>query len=139
MSLRGFKGIEKYSKKTVPESGTAQLHKVSIAAFAAMILRSPVDTGRFRGNWKGSVGQPNLNREQEVSQEVSLGSPPTSLEMSNIQPGLQAKLGEDVYIANNLNYAEGLENGKSPQAPGGVLHVTAREIQGKLNTRNQKI
>jgi hypothetical protein len=111
-----------------------QLKKVTLAAFAGVVKRSPVDTGRFRGNWNGAKETPDLSTV-DAGQNTQQGGAITQRESANLTPALQAKIGEDVYITNNLDYAQRLENGWSAQAPGGVLHITAREIQSKLDSR----
>jgi hypothetical protein len=110
--------------------------KVAIFAFGAIVKRSPVDTGRFRGNWQGSINSPVLSTKN-IEQDTMPGGPPTATEQANLSGALTGKLGDDIYIANNLDYAEGLENGRSKQAPAGVLHITVNEIRSRLDLRGQ--
>jgi len=134
MSKLGFTGLEKYTR-TLNDKGNKTLQKVTLAAYSGLVRRSPVDTARFRGGWHGSVHTPDLtiNPEGQSDSGIKQGSGVTGREAANITPALKAKLGEDVYISNNLDYAVPLENGHSPQAPFGVLHITARSIQAKLD------
>ena len=130
--------MDKYTR-TIKDKGNSKLRKVTLTAFRGLVKRSPVDTARFRGNWMGSVGGPDLTVNLEGQQEaertvIKLGSPTTGREASNIAPALQAKIGEDVYISNSIEYGPGLEAGTgSPQAPHGMLHITARQIQAALD------
>lgn len=144
--MAGFKGLGKFRRKA-KKKGNAALHKLTEDAFGTLVRNSPVDLGNFRGNWLGSknvprIGDPKNYRRSEgttgtiQSQRVSnagvtKGAPPTSFERSNLAPALTAKLGEKVYITNNLDYATALENGHSPQAPNGVLHVSAQEVRAR--------
>ncbi|AJO79378.1 phage protein [Pseudomonas sp. MRSN 12121] len=90
---------------------------IAMAMLNKIVLRSPVDTGRFRGNNILSIGSPVYT----ASAEVDPGGGAT------IQRGLSVMSGLEpftvVYIQNNLPYAERLENGWSDQAPGGVYEL----------------
>jgi hypothetical protein len=83
-----------------------------------IVLRSPVDTGRFRGNNIVSVGAPVYASSENLDPSGS----------ETIQRGLSAMSGLEpytqVYIQNNLPYATALEDGHSKQAPGGVYAVS---------------
>ena len=64
-------------------------------------LLSPVDTGRYRGSHVMSVGQPS-----SATVGVGFVTPPNGMPTMS--------------IANNLPYAERIENGWSSQSPTGV-------------------
>ena len=87
---------------------------IAMAMLNEITLRSPVDTGRFRGNNIVSIGAPVFSQSANVDPTGS----------ATISAGLNAVTGLEpftvVYIQNNLPYAERLENGWSDQAPGGV-------------------
>lgn len=89
-----------------------------MAMLNEIVLRSPVDTGRFRGNNIVSIGSPVYTNTAEVD--------PTGGE--TINRGLSVTSGLEpftvVYIQNNLPYAERLENGWSDQAPGGIYELS---------------
>lgn len=88
-----------------------------IKLFDMVAVASPVDTGRFRGNWQCSVGTPNISTIESVRP------------LSQVQKEIQANLGElkdTVFLTNNLPYAEPLEyDGHSAQAPEGMVRVNA--------------
>ncbi|UQS92524.1 HK97 gp10 family phage protein [Pseudomonas chlororaphis subsp. piscium] len=91
---------------------------IAMAMLNEIVLRSPVDTGRFRGNNIVSIGSPVYTNTAEVD--------PTGGE--TINRGLSVTSGLEpftvVYIQNNLPYAERLENGWSDQAPGGIYELS---------------
>jgi hypothetical protein len=73
---------------------------------------SPVDTGRFRGNWMIS--------EDEIDDSTYDGeAPPYSLEIT---------AGKNYYITNSLPYAQRLAEGHSKQAPAGWIELIAAAI-----------
>ncbi|AZD07566.1 HK97 gp10 family phage protein [Pseudomonas chlororaphis] len=90
---------------------------IAMAMLNEIVLRSPVDTGRFRGNNIVSIGSPVYANTTEV--DASGGE--------TINRGLSAMSGLQpftvVYIQNNLPYAERLEDGWSDQAPGGIYEL----------------
>lgn len=130
MSSLGFKGIEKYVVH-IRKISVRELRKVIMTAFRTIVTTSPVDTGRFRLNWNTAIGFVDT-RTTEATQSTRLGAPPTGKELENASKGMKAKLGQTVYISNDLDYADRLENGYSKQAPSGVLHRSVREVESRL-------
>lgn len=100
-----------------------QLHalarKVTFDVFRRVVLRSPVDTGRFRANWNISVGAPNYLTTN--STEESRGA-------AEAAKALTLPVGGVVYLSNGLPYAQRLEYGWSQQAPAGMVRVTVAEF-----------
>jgi hypothetical protein len=98
------------------------VRKITFGVYYNICLGSPVDTGRFLGNWQIGLGI------------IPLGE----LDVSNTNRALQAALGHSIlekakaggiiYIANNLPYALALEYGHSQQAPSGMVRITLANI-----------
>ena len=110
------------------EKTTRNANKVlalsSFVVFSRVITRSPVDTGRFRGNWQIGVGSAPAD---ELEATDKTGGPTIS---NGENVALSARLGQDVFIVNNLPYASRLETGYSQQAPAGMVAVTVAEWPG---------
>jgi len=88
-----------------------------------VVLKSPVDTGRFRGNWMFSPGV--------IPRGTVPGVDPaghTTLSRLVAEIG-RTGAGGVTYLSNNLPYAVRLENGWSDQAPQGMVRLTAMEFQ----------
>lgn len=88
-----------------------------IALFDTVVLATPVDEGRLRGNWQCSLmtpkgGELDLRPPAEVSQEIK----------DTINP---SDLLDSLWLSNNLSYAEAIENGHSAQAPSGMAKSSA--------------
>jgi len=103
--------------------------KVALEALNRIVMRSPVDTGRFRANWNVSFGTEDLSTTDATDKSGS----------STIAKGLAtinqyAKLSQVIYVSNNLPYANRLENGWSKQAPQGMVALTLAELStiGKI-------
>lgn len=108
-----------------------------------IVQRSPVDTGRFRGNWQIAAGGPDI-RTNEPFDKQALGSPPSAGTFSRWQAEVQAAtIGSTFYITNSLPYARRLEyEGWSSKAPSGMVRVTVVEygqiIQSVINKGAKK-
>lgn len=88
-----------------------------------VVLRSPVDTGAFRGNHRVGIGalDPNANKADTSS--------PLQKGLATIQSG--GGLGKLVLISNSLPYAIRLENGYSQQAPLGIYSLSFMSVVSK--------
>ncbi|MDH0749522.1 HK97 gp10 family phage protein [Pseudomonas sp. GD03842] len=87
---------------------------IAMAMLNEVVLRSPVDTGRFRGNNIVSIGAPVYAQTGKVDPTGAATISDGVSELSGLEPFTV------VYIQNNLPYAERLENGHSKQAPSGI-------------------
>lgn len=113
------------------------VRKLALDAFAGILRRSPVDTGRFRSSHRLGINQADLSVSEERSGGVAESSPyPGGLELSKARSDLaRAKFGDTIHITNNLPYAQPLEDGSSGQTnkePGGIYQATFDEISAKL-------
>jgi hypothetical protein len=94
--------------------------KIALDVFSEVILMSPVDTGRFRGNWQVSIGSIPAGT-------VEIDDKAGTATIGKVQAetlGLAA--GQTIYLINNLPYAIPLEYGSSKQAPGGMVRLAAQ-------------
>lgn len=93
-----------------------------------IVQRSPVDTGRFRGQWQITAGGPDI-RTNEPFDKQPLGSAPSQFTFDRWKDHIQgATIGSTFYITNSLPYAKRLEyDGYSKQAPAGMVRVTVVE------------
>lgn len=107
------------------------VQKISFDLFGRVIMRSPVDTGRFRNNWQLGINQIPTGEvagtDKGAVNQVGLGA---SIAKSTMETNAAQLIGGDIaYLVNNLPYAERLEDGYSPQAAGGVVGVSVAEFQ----------
>ena len=87
--------------------------------FAAVVRRSPVDTGRFRANWNVSYGSADYTTSDSTDQVRGT---------TQALKALTLPVGGVTYLANGLPYARRLEYGYSAQAPGGMVRLAAAEF-----------
>lgn len=86
-----------------------------------VIERTPVDTGRARGNWMAAVGKysPDLTGSLDKDGAATVANVTATLD--------KITAGTVVYLTNTLPYILELENGSSKQAPSGMVQATLRE------------
>lgn len=87
------------------------ISKLVIDMFSGVVMASPVDTGRFRGNWQPSIGRYDNNwlPIEDAGGNVTIGK------IISIVPTF--KLGDVIYLVNNLPYSREVEYigwGKTP-------------------------
>ncbi|WP_421722427.1 hypothetical protein [Alloalcanivorax xenomutans] len=104
---------------------------VEIQVMTLIILRSPVDSGRFRGNWQASAGAPEMGGLDRLGAQASIEA------MESVVRALKG--GRVTYMANNLPYGPRLEyDGWSGQAPEGMVRKTAAQFQQIVQASAQK-
>jgi hypothetical protein len=115
-------GLDAFIAKAKANADTV-VRQASLSVLSSVVKRSPVDTGRFRGNWQTTIDAP-------ASGDVSLLDKSGAASISaGVGALTNVKAGETVWIVNNLPYAQRLENGYSDQAPAGMVRVTVTEFQ----------
>lgn len=118
--------LAKFEAKTLPKFDLA-VRKIALELFSRVILKSPVDTGRFRGNWQVSIGAiPTGTLEiNDRAGQIAIN------DATARTAGLEA--GDVVYLVNNLPYGPRLETGYSAQAPAGMIALSVQEFQQIAN------
>lgn len=115
----------------IKKVGDEHLRKVSAEMLQGVIMASPVMDGAFRSNHRVTV---NKTTNETVPSNGNR-SPKGTLDQQVFAEGagqiLQAKLGDNVYIQNNLPYALRLENGHSQQAENGIYALTFLSVASK--------
>ena len=111
-------------------------HKVMTAAYlqlaSAIIVRTPVKTGRARANWNAEINSPDISTTQQTDKRG------TKAKREAARVATKAKPGDTLYLTNNLPYIRGLEyNRRSNQAPRGMVRVTAAEWEAALRRANR--
>ena len=120
----GWTGVSpaQWATKTERKMDLA-VRKIALELFSRVILKSPVDTGRFRANWQVAIGSvPDGTLEiEDKSGTATISKADASV------AGLKA--GDVIYLVNNLPYALRLEDGYSGQAPAGMVGLTVQQFQ----------
>jgi len=82
----------------------------------ALVMRTPVDTGRLRANWQFGTAQIPTGEIDATDPASGLGGP---TEDRLIAAAKTAQAGTIHYIVNNLPYASVIEYGQYPNPPKG--------------------
>lgn len=100
------------------------IRAASIRILSRLVMMSPVDTGRFRGNWQvtfeAAAGNPLDTADPAGETTIANGS----IIIESFRVGMKS-----VFFTNALPYAYRLETGYSQQAPNGMVRITAAEFQ----------
>lgn len=99
------------------------VRKITMDVFNNVIQMSPVDTGRFRGNWQVATGEAPTGTVEMTDPSGATVMAQVAGEVGQMEPG------DVVYLVNNLPYARPLEEGHSQQAPGGMVALTVQRFR----------
>lgn len=99
------------------------IRDVVIQVGETIINLSPVDTGRFKGNWQFTVGQPSNFSLDTYDKDGQQTIAALVLKVNAMEPG------QVLWLVNNLVYAIPLEYGHSQKAPAGVVRITLARFQ----------
>jgi len=124
--LRRFANLTSQKMETVVKASLVRIG-------TSVVVKSPVDTGRFRSNWLAAYGTADTTVSMSV--DPSGQSSINRLKMS-VQ-GLTFR--EYFYFTNSLPYAKGLEYGDSMQAPSGMVRVSVAAWENILADEIRKV
>lgn len=114
--------LRAFQDKTERKIGLA-VGKIVLDAFSEVVVMSPVDTGRFRGNWQVAIGEQPTGTVELLDPDGTIVTARVAAVSGNVKPG------DVVYMVNNLPYARRLEDGYSQQAPAGMVKLTVQKYQ----------
>lgn len=98
--------------------------RMAFDIYNAIVMRTPVDTGRARGNWNVKTGgvDPSVDEERK-----------TTAPLIKSEDEIQLPVNEQaIYISNNLPYIKALEYGHSKQAPNGMVGVVVANAEAYM-------
>lgn len=127
---------QKFAEKIDVNLSTV-VRRISAQIYSDIVKAWPVDTGYSRRNWQVSANTPL---------EGLIGEPPKKGQSGVLEPlytpdgantALPLAKGDlDVWIVNNVEYAEALENGHSKQAPNGCVRIAVASAEAEMETMN---
>lgn len=128
------------------------LKKVTVEAFNSVTELTPVDTGRARAGWALAIDSPSefippdLVPEEKSAwkKKKKKGAKPPTPIFEKPDPNFEVLAlvdgSQPIYITNNVEYIEALEDGHSAQAPAGMVRITVAALEigiGRLLAANQ--
>jgi len=123
MPLLGRKKVDKAIVKTYQKKNN-QIRAVFFQTFTEVVIKTPVDSGRARGNWFLSVSTPSNSVSTSENSSSSLR------EVSSIPKSVFNKR---IFLTNNLPYVGTLEYGGFPSP---VKLGTKNKRTGKFEIRS---
>jgi hypothetical protein len=92
-----------------------------------VVNKTPVDTGRLRGNWQATIDAPatgTIELEDKAGQAT----------IQSAMPAIKQMTGRVFWLSNNLPYARRIEyeGHSSIKAPAGMVRVSIAELQDSL-------
>ena len=101
---------------------------ICLGIYKDVILGTPVDTGRARGNWQIAVGLPP---REEIARTERGGA---TNQMNEAKSKINRPMaGKSVFMANNVGYIMKLEEGHSVQSRGFITRAMKRAEARVLN------
>lgn len=98
--------------------------RLTVEIYSRVVLKSPVDTGRFRANWQ--FGNASVNGT--TTEATDKGGAGSIAQAAGVIMSTKIN-GQMLYITNSLSYAARLEyEGWSLQAPQGMVRITLAEM-----------
>lgn len=110
--------VDVFARDLVPRQVATLQRKIALQALRSVVLKTPVDTGRARGNWQTAIGQ---TTEDEKLMADPVGEGESVLRHVGFY--------QIVFLFNNVNYIIYLEDGTSEQAPNGMVQLTLEELK----------
>lgn len=106
---------------------------MALQLFSSIVIRTPVDEGRARGNWQVTINSvangTTEDRDKSGQRTITKGSQAIANRSGD----------QTLYFTNNLPYIEPLENGWSEQAPAGMVRVTLTEFEQALRKAAREV
>lgn len=110
-NLKGIAARFSRRAKRTQKNVDKLVKKTALAIHQQVVLATPVDTGRARGNWHIGLDSPV---RAETSELDPIGSATISAGQAVIA---RHNAGQDVFVSNNVDYIGALNDGWSAQAP----------------------
>lgn len=92
-----------------------------------IIEKTPIDTGRAKGNWIGAFDEPDTTTSETRQQQQAITGLRLKFTPSNVARN------NSIFVTNSLPYIKALEDGRSQmQAPHGMVRLSVTEFTAIL-------
>ena len=119
--------LDEFARQTGLAAGLLAKH-VALRIFTGVVRRTPVDTGIAKASWDVGIGAdpgPSIATIESVASGDVLSK---AAKISAAGPYTA------IYISNYVPYIVYLEEGRSSQAPSGMVEVTVNEAKSELRS-----
>jgi len=137
MGIRNLREIEVRTKalgKVAPEAVVRIQKAATLELQRGIVLATPVDKGRARGNWQVSQGSPASGELAPNGfpgeSSAARGSAATAAALTQgAGSAAETKPFTRTYVSNRLPYIESLNEGTSTQAPAGFIETAVARVR----------
>jgi len=119
-----FVGLDRFKDATEQDHANL-IRKVAFQLLDLIVRKTPVDTGRARGNWQVAV-------DTEAGEATVDGGPAGAVTAIGLSKLASVKAFSTVVIYNNVEYIVFLEEGSSTQAPQGMVQISIAEVESQF-------
>lgn len=91
-----------------------------------VIVRSPVDQGLFRNNWRSGLNKPNTLVTADKAKK-GFGEAGGARFTEFLHLSTSFNIGDELFLTNSLPYARRLEYGHSKMAPQGMVRIATAQ------------
>lgn len=117
-----FRAQVRKFRKRIRENSERAWRGFAFNVAREIVMRSPVDLGRFRGNWNVQ-----FDTSPQTSEGLDRDGGPTLQRIASQLAGY--KSGKRFWLLNHLPYSIPLEYGHSRQAPQGMVRLTVQRAR----------
>lgn len=104
--------IRRWAAQEISRNISQQTRAVALHVLTGVVMRTPVDTGRARGNWNTAIGGPSGRVDMNARDPAGAGSVARGAAVIATHREFQ-----QIVLDNNLPYIGRLNDGWSKQAP----------------------
>ena len=116
------RSAREFMVRNIPKLVSKETRAVALHVLSGVVMRTPVDTGRARGNWNTALGVAS----GRVSDSRDPGGGNTVAAGSRVIGGHRDF--QQIVIDNNLPYITRLNDGHSRQAPAGFVEAVIASV-----------
>ena len=121
-NLREFElGLDLFGKKDVPKAVGDFRDAVSLDALRGVVLLTPVDIGRLRGNWQTTVSVP----AEGAIEALDKSGGPTISKGAAVIGSAKSRPFEPIWLHNGVDYGEFVNDG-TPKVP--AVHMVEQTV-----------
>lgn len=110
------------------------LRDVVIAVGSRVVTRTPVDTGKAKGNWT-----PGVDVEPDAPEREIFDKSGAATIANLVKVARTLKAGQVFYFVNGVIYIRPLEYGHSQQAAQGMVRITVAEYRAIVDAAVAKL
>lgn len=124
--------VNKFAEVLVPKQFSLFIRGLAFKILRGVVRRTPVKTGRARGNWQVNVGSITSEELERLDKAGNSTIREGGMALAKLRKN---GIGQIIYIFNNVPYIIDLEDGHSQeQAPVGMVKVTFAELAAGFST-----